>query len=128
MLGYEYRLTKFTAPASVASKGTLTCEVEGVNQGVAPFYYAWPVEAALLDDNGRVVARKNVATDVRRWLPGAFKISIALGADVPAGTYRVALGVKDPATQKASIHFANRLEVVDGYTVLGKILVKPLTN
>lgn len=27
----------------------MTVSVEGVNQGVAPFYYPWPIELAQLD-------------------------------------------------------------------------------
>lgn len=125
MLGYEYRLTRLTAPTQVRRGKTIAATLEGVNQGVAPFYYRWPVELALLDSRGKVARKSALAADVRKWLPGAFRVSGQIPAAVPAGRYRLALGIVDPWKKRPAIRFANTLPVVDGYTVLGEVRVAP---
>jgi hypothetical protein len=123
MLGYEYRLTRLTAPARVRRGTALAATVNGANQGVAPFYYAWPVEVALLDSKGKVARRSRVDVDIRKWLPGVFRLSAKVPTDVPPGRYRLGLGIVDPWKKRPSIGFANALPKVAGYTVLGSVEV-----
>jgi hypothetical protein len=47
-MGYEYVLREVRWPESVTTGGPLPIRITGRNQGVAPFYYPWPVELALL--------------------------------------------------------------------------------
>jgi hypothetical protein len=121
-MGYEYRLTRAEWRTN---KRTLTLRVEGVNQGVAPFYYPWPVEAALLDDAGRVIVSAKAAadTDPRRWLPGPFSFTatLPLANKAPRGNARLAIGIRDQWTNQPRIRFANRLETSNGWTVLGPL-------
>jgi hypothetical protein len=113
-LGYEFRLTRVTA------KG-LSVRVEGVNQGVAPFYYPWPVRLALLDGTGKVVSSVGAPVDVRKWLPGPFALSALLKKPARAGVYRLAIGLIDPWSGRPTVQFANRLPNVNGWTVLAPI-------
>jgi hypothetical protein len=124
LLGYEYRLTRLTAPAQIQRGKRMTVALDGVNQGVAPFYYAWPVELALLDaGQGKVVRKVRLPVDIRKWQPGPFRLTGTIPADVPAGRYRLALGIVDPWKKRPAIAFANALPNVGGYTVLGPVTV-----
>jgi hypothetical protein len=123
MLGYEYRLTKLTVPSSITAGEPATVALDGLNQGVAPFYYAWPVELALLDSQGKVAAKTNVAADIRKWQPGPFHLRAAIPTNVTPGNYRLALGIVDPWTGKPSVAFANRLAQSGGYTILNSITI-----
>ncbi|HEY0868041.1 MAG TPA: DUF4832 domain-containing protein [Fimbriimonas sp.] len=122
-LGYEYRLTRLRAPQSLRAGSRLSLRLEGVNQGVAPFYYPWKVRFALLDKSGKPVQAWTANTDIRKWLPGPFALRSAAKVAVPPGTYRLAIGILDPYKGKPNIAFANRLERVGGYTVLAPIKV-----
>ena len=123
MLGYEYRLKSLQAATKVKRNSTLAVVVQGVNQGVAPFYYPWRVELALLDSRGKPTVRTSAKADIRTWLPGEFRLSAPVSARVPAGKYRLALGIVDPWKGVPSIAFANALPRVDGYTILGSVEV-----
>ncbi len=127
-LGYEFRLTNLTCPNQVEAGKRLGFEVQGVNQGVAPFYYPWKVQVALLDEHG-VAQKWDLSDDIREWLPGEFEVKGSKGVSAEVGHYKVGFGIVDPATNQPAIHFANTLEVVDGYTILGDVeVVKPLTK
>ena len=113
-LGYEFRLVRLNV-----TKGKV--RLQGVNQGVAPFYAAWPVRLALLDAKGRVAATSDAKADVRKWLPGSFSLEALLPKPAKAGTYRLAVGLVDPWVGKPTVRFANRLAVVGGWTVLAPV-------
>ncbi|MGV3614703.1 MAG: DUF4832 domain-containing protein [Fimbriimonas sp.] len=121
MLGYEYRLTRLTA-SQRESRGTpVKATVEGVNQGVAPFYYAWPVEFALVDAKGKVARRAPVDVDIRKWLPGKFRFTGNVPTNVRPGRYWLGLGIVDPWKKRPAIGFANGLPKMGGYTVMGTV-------
>ncbi len=69
--GYRYILEKAAFTASV-THGILRVVLQVKNTGSAPFYYDWPLEAALLDpQDRRVVWRQTFpGIDLRDWLPG----------------------------------------------------------
>ena len=113
-LGYEFRLTRAKVAGGMV-------RLDGVNQGVAPFYYRWPARFALLDRKGSVVATSDAPTDVRSWLPGPFTVTAHLPKAPQPGTYRLAFGLIDPWVGKPTVRFANRLDVSDGWTVLAPL-------
>lgn len=114
MMGYEFRLDRVRV-----DNGTVT--IDGTNAGVAPFYGAWPVRLALLDANGRAVATSEAKADPRGWLPGPFAFAAPLPKAPVAGAYRLAIGLVDPWKGVPDVRFANRLDVVDGWTVLSSL-------
>lgn len=122
-MGYEFQITEVTHPAIVQAKQALRISLKGNNQGVAPFYYPWSVEWALLDSSGKVVSEARTAWDVRKWLPGEFAERAELAFDVPPGTYRLGLGIRDPWRNRPAIAFANAAPLIDGWTVLSKVRV-----
>lgn len=128
-LGYQFQLSEATYPTQVSSGQTFDFVLNGRNQGVAPFYQPWKVRLALLDGDGRAVRSWDTGSDVRTWLPGRFEVRDGQRVSAPPGRYSLGLGIIDPATGKPAIRFANDLDTLGGYTVLGMVeVVKPLTR
>jgi len=122
-LGYQYRLTEIRHPRAVNPGGVCRVSIQGVNEGVAPFYYRWPVKLAWLDDQGEEIISNTLEDDIRSWQPGGFVIKAELTIPSKAGTHRLALGIEDPWTRKPGIRFANELPVSGGWTILGEVKV-----
>jgi len=122
-MGYQFRLTEVRHDAEVVTGGTLAVTIRGVNEGVAPFYYPWPVELALIDDSDRLVGRRALTCDLRTWLPGRFEVEGRLEAKAAPARYRLALGVIDPWTGRPAIRFANKLPTHEGWTELSTVTV-----
>lgn len=121
-MGYEYQLTELRHPREFLSGQPFSLELSGKNRGVAPFYYPWHVKWALIDSAGSVVASQSTEWDIRRWQPGNFNESAQLSFDVPAGVYRLAVGIHDPWLLRPTIRFANKGDVVEGWTVLSELV------
>jgi len=97
--------------------------LKGKNLGVAPFYYPWSVQWALLDSSGKVVSVQKTDWDIRKWLPGSFAESAGPVFDVPPGEYRLGFGIRDPWQDLPAIRFANDLSVINGWTIVSEIKV-----
>lgn len=128
-MGYEFALRDLRHAAIVRRTEPLAITLRGVNQGVAPFYYPWPVRLALLDGAGRVAGQTATLkrTDVRAWLPGPFTVrDAAVFPGVTPGRYTLALGICDPWTGRPAIGFANRLTRPggEGWTALSTVTVQ----
>ena len=123
-MGYQFRLDEVRHDAETNAGGPLRVRIQGENEGIAPFYEPWTVELALLDDAGRVVARARLPDVVKTWGPGEFRIDRAVSFDAPPGSYRVALGIRDPLTDRPGVAFANRLPRRNGWTLLTKLGVR----
>lgn len=123
-MGYQFALTEIRHDAEVSQAGELKLTIQGENQGVAPFYYAWPVELALLDRRGKPAERMPVRWDMRKWLPGRFSEEAVIKFKAAPGDYRLALGLIDPWTKQPAIAWANDLAREDGWTVLSKVKVR----
>lgn len=123
-MGYEYRLDEIRLPHEVRRGGTIEVEVRGTNQGVAPFYYRWPVEMALEDAQGRIAQRWTTGVDLRAWLPGTFRFASSAKVAVKPGRYRLMLGIQDPWTGKPAVGFANALPRRSGWTRLAQVRIK----
>jgi len=122
-LGYDFQITEVTYPSTVKAKQSARLTLKGKNQGVAPFYYPWSVEWALLDSSGKVVSTHKTNWDIRKWLPGDFSERADLAFDVPPGKYRLGLGIRDPWRNRPAIGFANNSPVAEGWTILSELLV-----
>ncbi|RMG35189.1 MAG: DUF4832 domain-containing protein [Planctomycetota bacterium] len=124
-MGYQFRLTEIRYASPVRRGDVVEVRIRGVNEGVAPFYYPWPVRVALLAPDGRIVGEAKAQVDIRRWLPGDFAFGVKVPSDVPAGTYRLAVGIVDPGTDEPAVRFANALPVWKKWTILGDLRVDP---
>jgi hypothetical protein len=123
LMGYQFQLQLLRTPPSVNRESTLPITLMCSNQGVAPFYYPWQVELALLTSAGRVAQAMPVSVDIRSWLPGQFQFSASPTIHVSPGTYNLAIGIIDPMTGQPDIKFANYLPVKNGWTIMTSIQV-----
>jgi hypothetical protein len=117
LLGYSYRLQRAELP-NIVNGGNWTFRIEGTNLGVAPFYYSWPVHLALLRKDGSVASDIELKDDIRTWLPGTIVLSGTETWHAPTGSYDLAIGIVDPASNKPAIKFANDLPTSDGWTII----------
>jgi hypothetical protein len=124
-MGYEFALQSLRHPETIRRGVPFTTLLIGANQGIAPFYYQWPVEMALLAPEGRVVEKLPLTgCDIRQWHPGPFAHTEQMRIrTAPPGRYTLALGIIDPLTNKPAIGFANALPKRDGWTALTTIEV-----
>src|SRR4029077_16732865 len=107
MLGYQFAIHEVRHAAVVTKGGKLPFSLAGENQGVAPFYYRWPVELALLGNEGQPAEKFSLDWDVRKWLPGKFEADGAVRINSKPGTYQLALAIRDPWSTGQGIAFAN---------------------
>ena len=130
-LGYRLRLVDATFPTSATAGDTFSFSADLQNDG-----YASPIEQRplyLVLDNG--TNRYNLPlsdVDVRTWLSGANSIAqhtLTLPANMPAGTYRLALWLPDyysdlQAQPAYSIRLANlnMWDATNGYNVLSNAI------
>lgn len=110
-LGYRLVLESASFPEKATPGCALNVSVKLRNDGFAPPYSA-PEMDVVLDGPTRVVQKLSV--DPRRFEPGphTFQASVPLPANLPAGVYRVALSLPDPAltlrdVPEYAIRFAN---------------------
>lgn len=120
-MGYDFQIREVKHASRVSAKTPLRVTLSGRNLGVAPFYYPWTTEWALLDSQGNLVQSQTTTWDIRRWLPGDFSESATLSFDVPPGSYQFAFGIRDPWQDRPAIRFANDLPVINGWSVLSTI-------
>jgi hypothetical protein len=123
-MGYQFAIREIRHPESIAKGDKLTFSLAGENQGVAPFYSRWQVELALLDKKGKLVENLPVDWDVRKWLPGKFQATAAPPISAKTGSYQLAVGVRDPWSERPAIGFANELPRLEGWTVVSQIEVR----
>ena len=94
------------------------------NVGSAPFYYNWPVEISLLNQDHEPVYQKLINVDVRSWLPGETNTvidSLAIPINLKDDTYIIAIAILDPAGNRPSLRFANINYFNGGRTPIGTV-------
>jgi len=122
-MGYEFQWIELRHPEVARANTKFVISLKGRNSGVAPFYYPWSVEWSLINPSDEVVATQTAPWDIRSWKPGQIQERAELSFDVPAGNYRLALGIRDPWQDRPAIRFANEADVIDGWTVLSRLRV-----
>lgn len=123
-MGYELHLSR---AAWRLAEDSLQVSLTLTNTGLAPFYYPWPVELAVLNSRGELTARSGTSWDLTGILPGdppsnwqhSFKLD-----RLPRGAYRLLLGVPNPMSGGHPLRFANREQDQDlqGWLSLGEFL------
>jgi len=133
--GYRYVLEKVEY---AAEDGQLALAFDVRNIGASPFYYRWPVSAALLDEEGNAVWEKDLEdVDIRTWMPGdqfnfetrtydepakLYHHEVKLTLDgVRDGVYMLALAIKDPSCGKPNVRFATRQYLNGGWHPMGYV-------
>ncbi len=124
-LGYTFRVTEMGMKHDLDRSRTVSARI--VNDGIAPFYYDWPLDLALLDSSGNPVAVARADSSVKGLQPGAEATTTARLdlADVPRGRYDVALRVANPVKDGTPVRFANagQTDGTAGWVILGQTRV-----
>jgi len=139
-MGYRFVLTEVKYGRRVEPGGELELEFAVVNRGSTPFYYDWPVEVSLLNEETRepVWKEKFTNVDIRKWFPGdqwndeknlyeippeenRIKGVFHIPASIPKGEYILALSILDPAGDLPSVRFAIMNYYNGGRHPIGKI-------
>ncbi len=114
LLGYPFGVTELTHPGKLAAGQPFKLEAKIRNDGVAPFYYPWPVYITLIDGTEHDVIRLNATEadpqcDPHLWTPGEHNLTamIQLPETIPPGIYTIALSVDDPVTGQPGLRLAN---------------------
>lgn len=109
-MGYNFAIEKITQLDSITAGQDTRINMVVNNEGVAPFYYDWPLEFSLIDSNGEVAYTKTVSSGITTWLPGRTSVDINLNISnsVKAGTYKLAIAVANKDTKEPGIRLAMR--------------------
>ncbi len=122
-MGYQFALRDlhYSLQPIQNHKRRLSLTIHGENEGVAPFYYPWPIHLVLMNAAHQVVAEVPTNADIRRWLPGHFTLTAEIAVPAGSGPYSLGLGVVDPMTKHPAVKFADSLPVIRGWAVLTKL-------
>lgn len=110
-MGYDFHIRTYQHEKTIKQGDPVELLLTGANQGVAPFYYKWPVRLALIDAQGEIVTT-DTDLDIRCWEPGEFKTLLtAPSSNLSPGIYRLGIGVIDPWTKKPRLQFSSQMEL-----------------
>lgn len=116
-LGYDFAATH----VNLSTQGnTVTVSLKVTNRGVAPFYYDWPVEFAILGADGKPAVTKQLDVDLPTLLPGQ---TAEWTTTLEARPGTVAVRIPNVMEGGAPIRFANTAQdaTADGYLTLGTV-------
>ena len=130
-LGYRLRLVDATFPTAATAGGSFTFSANLNNDGYASVVKARPIFLVLESATNRYDLPLT-GVDVRKWVSGANALAqqtVTLPANMPAGTYKLALWLPDNASglqsrPEYSIRFANQgiWDAAKGYNVLANAI------
>jgi hypothetical protein len=108
MLGYDLRVT--SARVSLPSDGSpAELDLRVSNEGVAPFYYDWPIDVAVLEGNA-VVQTWHPPWRLTALLPGSVT-ELSTTMNVPqlssGGPYTIGVRVLNPLAQGPALRFGD---------------------
>ena len=127
MLGYEFHVSDATVDAST-TKHPVRISTRIRNTGVAPFYYEWPLEIAVLDADNRIVQTERPRWSLTGLLPGEPErlwLHEIPAASLAAGKYTLLLRAVNPLDGGLPLRFANTSQdaALPGWLTLGKFEV-----
>jgi len=108
VMGYNYAIEKVARVENITAGNDTTINFVVNNEGVAPFYYDWPLEFSLINDNGDVVYTKTTGSGITNWLPGRTSVDAKLFVSnaVPAGEYTLAIAIADKDSKEPAVRLA----------------------
>ena len=109
-MGYNFALEKVQILGNVTAGQNTPVSFVVNNEGVAPFYYDWPIEFSLIDNSGKVVYKETVTGGIKNWMPGRTQVNTNLNVSnsVPSGEYTLAIAIADRDTKEPAIRLAVR--------------------
>ncbi len=107
-MGYNFALEKIAKLGNITTGENTNITMVWNNEGVAPFYYEWPLEFSLIDGSGNVVDKQVVYGDITNWLPGRTKVEVPVkfSSEVATGNYTLAVAIIDKDTLEPGIRLA----------------------
>lgn len=124
MLGYEFYLPEATVSGPTKTD-PIRISTRIRNTGVAPFYYDWPLEIAVLDADHRIVRTERPRWSLIKLLPG--EPDRTWTHEIPAdklspGKYTLLLRAVNPLDGGLPLRFANKTQDADlaGWLTLGE--------
>lgn len=148
-MGYNYQIDSAFFPERLSPADVFSVQLAGNNIGIAPMYYLWDIQFALIDPTNDPVTVFAVDYDLTGVLPAeSFTLSISDSiSNVPVGNYRLGIRILQPGADAAKIDawkldarntyilFANQLPVIDGawnadnaltggWSILGQVAVE----
>jgi hypothetical protein len=123
-LGYQFSVTR--AAIDQPNNTTLQVGASIANNGVAPFYYDWPLQVAAVAGDGRIAESWNVALRISSVQPGAtgqFVSDLPIGGQMPQGMYSIVVRVVNPLPGGVPLQFANagQGKTLSGWMTLGTV-------
>lgn len=121
-MGYELHIARAEITTTT---GRLEVSLRVTNTGVAPFYYDWPVELAVLNAQAKIVATWKPNWKLSGVVPGeaagAWEFSGEAQAFAP-GAYQLLLRVANPLPNGSPLRFANQSQDrnLSGWLTLGE--------
>lgn len=125
-IGYHLYVKQVKMPRQVNWGNQISVRLIFSNAGIAPMYYAWPVQLFLLGEDGSVLTQYPLDLDVRRILPGEeVRINHKLALDQYSnGNYSIGVAVLDPLTNQPAVSFAMTNSRNDRIQPLGLFEIK----
>jgi len=132
-LGYEFYITAVKLP-DIYPGEPFEIRIRIQNNGVAPFYYRWPVELGVVDSSRTLLATWNTPWDITQILPARaaqgniqteFKYTNP-APSLPAGRFSLVMRAVNPLSNGKPLKFANQSQDQDlaGWVTLGTFEVK----
>lgn len=119
-LGYDYFISKVNITGDIKK---LNIEIEIFNNGVAPFYYNWPVFIRVLNKNSAVVMSTQTNWAFSNILPNTNKKFSAIidASNLEKNEYTVVVEVVNVLDGGKPFIFSNKLRINEKYAVIANI-------
>jgi hypothetical protein len=108
-IGYRLYVDKVELPLNVKLGRVMRIKINFKNDGIAPFYYAWPTRLYLYDESGKTLVTYPLQMDLRKILPGSvYQVPFDLPVgDLANGKYKLGFAILDPLTNRPGVKLAN---------------------
>jgi hypothetical protein len=124
-LGFRLVLRNISFDTAAVSGAEIPITMNWENLGIAPPYRDHRIAFRLTDKSGIVYGAEITDQSIKGWLPGKTDITAGykLPADIPAGNYRLEMGVVFHTSIEHTIAVANKGKTADGWYALGNIKI-----
>jgi hypothetical protein len=124
-MGYKFAVSSYYLEVNKTQK-TLSLIVKIVNNGVAPFYYDWPVEIGITDTNKTSLKLFDTNWKISNILPDEGEFSFSWNNsdnNLDSGTYYIMIRVPNPMPSGKPIKFhnTNQDRDLDDWITLGSL-------
>ena len=121
--GYRLILEGGNMSTAVAPGGQMNISLNWKNVGIAPVYENWDVTYELQNQSTNAIAWSGVSTHkLKWWIPQSAATivndSYTLPANLPGGTYRLVVKIKDPINYRSPLPLAIQGRRADGSYLL----------